>query len=479
MNTGKKLLLVLFFYLFSIGLASAIQLNPNPVNFGKNYNILAHVDYLISLEPVLDANVTYNITNGTSADCTAQNYPISQKLNWVSNDTYCTGSGCAVGIDDPAAPLATGLYTVCVNASKPGYSSSYSSYVLNVSVTNCGNGVIDSGENCNTCPADAGCTYGLQCCGDGTCKSSCSPVPGCNNNGVCEPFETCNCADCSNIQDGCIPGDICNGYSTQCACTQGIDGICPISDLACAFQDPDCAANLTSIYLSGDTNILSIYWNGSAMSRPPATVNLQCFLNCDPENSLCGPAPCTQNVSSSSGACQIFNPIYSYQNYNTAKCRVSDPSSNRTYGYLNYSFKPYDVDIGVSSFSVTVGQSFVLPVTIRNIGLFTDSYTVNITPNNLVYIQTLSQTTTTLAGVPLINSYSVPFNMRILAIPTNPSYIALTIMANSTTNPSYGKAVFIQLKSGTSSLPEYGFVGVLQIFFFSSLILAFLISRKK
>ena len=46
------------------------------------------------------------------------------------------------------------------------------------------------------------------------------PVPTCNNNGVCDQNENCECSDCDGEQDGCIDGFIC------------IDGTCDIPEAA-------------------------------------------------------------------------------------------------------------------------------------------------------------------------------------------------------------------------------------------------------
>jgi len=126
---------------------------------------------------------------------------------------------------------------------------------------------------------------------------------------------------------------------------------------------------------------------------------------------------------------------------------------------------------------VTVGQDVALPVTIKNIGLFTDSYQVNVTPNNLIYMPYTSLTTETLYGIPLINAQQLLFNMKVLAITDTP--IGILVTANSTSNSTYGKQVFIQLKSGSASLPEFDVFGVLQIILLASMAFTLLNWKKK
>ncbi len=83
----------------------------------------------------------------------------------------------------------------------------------------CGNGQIDTGENCLTCPSDAGCSPGL-CCNAGTCSTQCGGVT-CDNDGTCDPGENCSCNDCGGEQDGCQTGFVCDAVTATC-----VDFIC-------------------------------------------------------------------------------------------------------------------------------------------------------------------------------------------------------------------------------------------------------------
>lgn len=57
----------------------------------------------------------------------------------------------------------------------------------------CGNGVLDSGEDCANCPSDAGCPTGKTCVA-GKCED-CAGV--CSNAGIdCGVYQACNCGDC-------------------------------------------------------------------------------------------------------------------------------------------------------------------------------------------------------------------------------------------------------------------------------------------
>jgi hypothetical protein len=118
----------------------------------------------------------------------------------------------------------------------------------------CGNGIIDEGENCKNCPNDAGCSSGLRCCQDGVCRSDCNG-PGCDLNQICDRnetyYETCDCSDCTYLQDRCILGDICTADG-KCGCNPISDGICT-RDISCIASDPDCQCNNNGICEPGET----------------------------------------------------------------------------------------------------------------------------------------------------------------------------------------------------------------------------------
>ena len=456
----------------SSGCTFSLTINPASANYTDTSNSWT-INATDSSSASCPTPITYTITNTTSGTCASTSAPSSITVNRGGSTTYPV----SVTRSTSSCTLTTTHNDLNLNTVATG---SYS--VSSIVPATCGNGVVDPGENCYNCPADSGCSYGQLCCQDNSCQSNCV-TNGCNNNGICEPTETCDCADCYYKQEGCLPGDMCNPLSNKCGCIPTADGICPIGDPVCSNQDPDCTANLTSIYLRGNKDYLYIYWNASAMSQPPSTIGLDCFLNCDPTKSSCGLPSCSQVVSPSSGLCQINKPNYLYDSTNQVACRMYNQTSNYTFGYARSSFKPYDSSLGVSSFAVTVGQDFFLPVTIRNTGLFSDSFTVNISQNNLLYNPNPVQTTNSspagpiLLGMPENENTQLLFNMKVLALTGSP--IGLLVIANSTTNTTHGNALFVQLQSGSASLPDFDIFGVFQLILISTLIFSYVILRKK
>ncbi len=103
----------------------------------------------------------------------------------------------------------------------------------------CGNGSIEAGENCMTCPADVVCTGG-NVCNVGSCIPF--PPPFCTNDTVCLAPETCICADCGCPGGGlCIAG-ICTPPPLLCGngicagtenCSNCIDCACTVASQSC------------------------------------------------------------------------------------------------------------------------------------------------------------------------------------------------------------------------------------------------------
>jgi len=188
---------------------------------------------------------------------------------------------------------------------------------------NCGNGVCDTGENCLNCPNDCGCLNDEVCQPDGTCKDS--GGLNCNNNGVCDYDEACNCADCLDEQDKCLLGLIC-GNDGLCGCNPITDEICP-NDPYCKTIDPDCGPYFKNFTYVGDQNYFNVFWNArwpSLSQNPTKYINVTCILGCDPrtETEPCNCNPTTATCSKG----QMCLPYPFYQPPGEGSCTVSDPN---------------------------------------------------------------------------------------------------------------------------------------------------------
>lgn len=99
----------------------------------------------------------------------------------------------------------------------------------------CGNTVCDSGENCETCEIDCGCSA-TERCEDYRCRTYCG-------NGVCELNE--NCDICSE-DCGCSPGEQCVRGVCKTFCGNGICD--PQEDCDTCEADCGCSSDERCIY---------------------------------------------------------------------------------------------------------------------------------------------------------------------------------------------------------------------------------------
>lgn len=136
----------------------------------------------------------------------------------------------------------------------------------NISDT-CGNGRIESGENCSTCPLDAGC---------GATGTSCQQF---NGNWSCRPIK--NCGDgYKNIGEECDLGTqngaTGSGCSTSCQCVDGYDCSGNSPRIVCGdgriIGDEECEFILGQSVFGG--NRFSASYNGQGICNP-----LTCKLN--------------------------------------------------------------------------------------------------------------------------------------------------------------------------------------------------------
>ncbi|MBI2667748.1 hypothetical protein HYX17_03165 [Candidatus Woesearchaeota archaeon] len=153
------------------------------------------------------------------------------------------------------------------------------------SIIECGDNNLDQGENCFTCPDDAGCNLGQIClnvgsdwacvspqdggcpqgqtlCSDNTCKSDCGANFVCDKDGICESEnkESCSCSDCDTNRDFCSDSLVCDSLTTKtcqidcdndkipdnrdkCTTTCPNPQIGPVDSNGCSIQGEGCPQN--------------------------------------------------------------------------------------------------------------------------------------------------------------------------------------------------------------------------------------------
>ncbi|MDO8556438.1 MAG: hypothetical protein Q7R96_04680, partial [Nanoarchaeota archaeon] len=177
---------------------------------GNNYNT-----------PVCYGNLACSIETGTT--CPSSDtclFSISALTNahvaqcGFYNNQVCCSSATGTTDNYPTDPCSTQtIGDQCGTPACPSNSPTCGS--------NCNNGIINSGETCATCYADAGCDLGTICCTNGnaaSCTNSCTtPAPG----------------------PGCKPGLQKNSQGV-CVCNPIDDNICLTGTTCDTNEDPDC-----------------------------------------------------------------------------------------------------------------------------------------------------------------------------------------------------------------------------------------------
>ncbi len=121
----------------------------------------------------------------------------------------------------------------------------------------CGNGILELDEDCYSCPDDAGCS-GSEICyisdGVGECNIyDGTPAGSCNEDGICQLEESCDCSDCEGEQDGCVKGRACNtvpdndALTYECSCDNQADEFCPLD----CPDDLDCEGECGNSIMEG------------------------------------------------------------------------------------------------------------------------------------------------------------------------------------------------------------------------------------
>jgi len=139
------------------------------------------------------------------------------------------------------------------------------------------------------------------------------------------------------------------------------------------------------VNVTGNATYLNSYWEAYYSDGSEKNIGVVCFLNCDESFGPCSPPVqnCTVFVPPGKGVCSITTPKYNtpYNTVDFVSCRIYDPANpDLVKGYFNSTFTPIDFSVSFSKFSSVVGEEFSFPIDVKNSGLFSDRYTVNISP---------------------------------------------------------------------------------------------------
>lgn len=237
-----------------------------------------------------------------------------------------------------------------------------------------------------------------------------------------------------------------------------------------------------NIGISGDLKNLNVIWNASFLGGSAESVNITCWLNCDPKISECINAQSCQGFWLK-GSCTIFNPRYNstleceengcVAGLDKVICRISDSKfpiigdwAELTFRYL--AFDLFLVPEGIFS----VGKK-TLPIYVINKGLLKDSYNLSalsLTPNiaNIYLEKSIENLVHKKTGITTAE----------LSILFEGSAI-IQVIANSTTNSSIYRTNEITIRIGRVSLPDFDLMSLPQIILITILILiAFSLKRK-
>lgn len=246
------------------------------------------------------------------------------------------------------------------------------------------------------------------------------------------------------------------------------------------------------IQLSGTPSYLNIYWNSQYLSQAQTYVGVDCTLNCYPPSGLCGSAQyCSYNGLPGIGTCTITNPNYFYTKSNNVSCKFFDPNqANLAWPYVNVTFMPIQFSVATpAKITLTIGQTGIVQSYITNTGLFTDNYLTNIstfTPNIINIFPPSNATIGPLTGNSYQNSPQTgTIKNQISIYSTSGGSVCLTINSTAAVQiklpPDNINSYYncIQVTGGFLSLPDFQLSGIVQIVFFSSVLMFLALEIRK
>jgi hypothetical protein len=245
------------------------------------------------------------------------------------------------------------------------------------------------------------------------------------------------------------------------------------------------ALQLQGNYSTTGSYYLNIYWN-SYYIVGTGDIGAICYLNCNPKTADCSSAKnCSYLGPTGNAVCTIINPSYNFYGDNIVICKFYDPATpDIPYEpYPNKPFRPVAFSVWLFGVTSTIGKEFSLQTNVKNTGLFDDRYNVTVsTPTpNILAIQNPEAFVGPLKGDSYLNVPETGASYTRLTVLTDEPCVCITV--NSTVKAdipgSYNMdstgcpANCVKIKSKLASLPDFGFLGILQIILLAG-ILAYL-----
>ncbi|MDI6806378.1 MAG: hypothetical protein QMD14_01010 [Candidatus Aenigmarchaeota archaeon] len=245
------------------------------------------------------------------------------------------------------------------------------------------------------------------------------------------------------------------------------------------FNPPPEGDIRNNIGVSGDLNYLNIFWNASFIGGSIRSVNVTCWLSCDPRISDCTLAQSCRGFKLKD-ICTIFTPGYNSTLECTGDsciagldgiiCQINDTEFPAIGDWANLTFRYLNFDLSLlPEATFTVGTS-LLPIHVTNKGLLKDTYNfsaVSLAPH-IVGVELLEKSVENLSYG---ESGGITAKLSILVGESATIYIR----ANSTTNSQIYKAATITIRAGYASLPDLDFMSLLQIILLAGIIFYFFI----
>ncbi|MFH7882285.1 MAG: hypothetical protein QW140_01015, partial [Candidatus Aenigmatarchaeota archaeon] len=228
---------------------------------------------------------------------------------------------------------------------------------------------------------------------------------------------------------------------------------------------------LRSFKIVGDRKYLNIFWQAEYLQGWKKEIAIRCYLNCPyTDITKCGNYQnCSSSILSSyQGICTIPEPQYDFTKQNSLTCELSDPSfpSVRYVPQVREFWPLYFSSSPLKNISATVGDRILISINVKNLGLLTDNYTVNVTPlnnqnlvsidKNLIDIKEVKTNETKAINVKIVPLFSTDFNLGIWVYSQSPEWFDCNNCPNGficeESSNKCAKYFELEIKSGYSSL---------------------------